>query len=78
MRLPPPDVVASWPPPNYTNPETRGPALIIVELITLPVALICLGLRLYAKTKIMGRTEVDDWLMVGGAVGAEARFPQRS
>ncbi|KAK4156080.1 hypothetical protein C8A00DRAFT_12896 [Chaetomidium leptoderma] len=67
MRLPPPDVVASWPDPNYINPVTRGPAIIIVELITLPVALICLGLRLYVKVKTIGRSEWDDWMMVGGA-----------
>lgn len=69
MRLPPPEIVATWPLPNYTNPATRGPALIIVELITLPVSLICLGLRLYVRIKIYGRSELDDWLMVGGAVG---------
>ncbi|KAK4040686.1 hypothetical protein C8A01DRAFT_46055 [Parachaetomium inaequale] len=67
MRLPPPEVLASWPAPNYTNPQTRGRALIIVELITLPIALICLGLRLYARIHVMGRSEWDDWMMVVAA-----------
>jgi hypothetical protein len=69
MRLPPPEVLASWPTPNYINPETRGPALIIVELITLPIALICLGLRLYARIHVTGPTGWDDWIMVAAAVG---------
>ncbi|KAG7284914.1 hypothetical protein NEMBOFW57_009529 [Staphylotrichum longicolle] len=32
MRSPPPEILATWPKPNYVNPETRGPALAIVEL----------------------------------------------
>jgi hypothetical protein len=68
MRLPPPEVVATWPPPNYINPETRGPALIIVELITLPLATICLALRLYVRFKVLNTSHWDDWMMVGAAV----------
>ncbi|AEO58381.1 hypothetical protein MYCTH_2118778 [Thermothelomyces thermophilus ATCC 42464] len=48
----------SWPPPNYTNPVSRGPTLLIVESITLSIALLSLGLRF----------GWDDWLMVGSAV----------
>ncbi|KAK3290404.1 uncharacterized protein B0H64DRAFT_452362 [Chaetomium fimeti] len=67
MRLPPPEVVASWPTPNYTNPETQAPTLLIVELTTLSIALICLGLRLYARKRILGQYGCDDWLMMGAA-----------
>lgn len=70
MRLPPPEVLATWPKPNYVNPQTRGPALMIVELITLPIALLCLGLRLYVRIGIMRQTDWDDWLMVVAAVSA--------
>ncbi|OCK95000.1 uncharacterized protein K441DRAFT_686994 [Cenococcum geophilum 1.58] len=35
MRFPPPEVIASWPAPNYAHPVNRGPILLIVELITL-------------------------------------------
>jgi hypothetical protein len=41
---------------------------MIVELITLPLSLICLGLRLYVRVKLFGRIGLDDWLMVGAAV----------
>ncbi|KAL2133306.1 hypothetical protein VTI74DRAFT_2572 [Chaetomium olivicolor] len=67
MRFPPPEVVATWPAPNYVNPVTRGPAVIIVELITLPLALTCLALRLYVRMKIMCKSEMDDWMMCGAA-----------
>ena len=68
MRNPPPDVVASWPTPNYTNPETRGPALIIVELLAVSISTICLGLRLYVRARIVRSVGWDDWLMVGATV----------
>ncbi len=68
MRNPPPDLVASWPAPNYTNPETRGPALIIVELLAVSISTICLGLRLYVRVRIVRSVGWDDWLMVGATV----------
>lgn len=70
MRLPPPEVVASWPVPNYINPEKQGPTLLIVELTTLSIALICLGLRLYARKQRLGVLAADDWLMIAAAVRA--------
>ncbi|KAK0736305.1 hypothetical protein B0T21DRAFT_440570 [Apiosordaria backusii] len=68
MRVPPPEVRASWPPANYENPETRGPALLIIQLIMLPIALIVLLLRFYVKLSIMGKIEADDWFMVAAAL----------
>lgn len=63
MRLPPPEVQASWPSPNYTDPERRGPALLIVQLVILPIAALCLALRLYVRLGIMRTSDWDDWLM---------------
>ena len=60
--------MASWPTPNYINPETRGPALIIVVILALSIGVICLGLRLYIRTRILRNLDWDDWLMVAGAV----------
>ncbi|KAK4097878.1 hypothetical protein N658DRAFT_433124 [Parathielavia hyrcaniae] len=69
MRGAPPEVVATWPEPNYIDPETRGPELIIVEVVFLFLATICVGLRIYVRAGIMGKMETDDWLMVGALVG---------
>jgi hypothetical protein len=68
MRSPPPEVVASWPRPNYVNPETRGPDLIVAGVITLTVAVTCLVLRMYVRLRIMRKTELDDWVMVVATV----------
>lgn len=73
MRSPPPDVVASWPAPNFTNPETRGPALIIVEILALSIGCILLGLRMYVRVRITRSVGWDDWLMVAGAVCPPSR-----
>ncbi|ETS84562.1 hypothetical protein PFICI_02587 [Pestalotiopsis fici W106-1] len=64
MRFPPPEVIASWPKPNYKDPENRGPALLIVELVALPLAIICVALRLYVRIHLIKRSGWDDWLMV--------------
>ncbi|KAK0747132.1 hypothetical protein B0T18DRAFT_438802 [Schizothecium vesticola] len=68
MRLPPPEVVASWPPPNYINPETRGMALIAIEMIILPIALLVLALRLYVRVVLLQKPGWDDWLMLLAAI----------
>ncbi|KAL2206744.1 hypothetical protein CC79DRAFT_1292489 [Sarocladium strictum] len=63
MRLPPPEVVEGWPAPNYDDPERRGPALLIVQLTILPIALTTLILRMYVRLAIVRRCKFDDWLM---------------
>lgn len=68
MRSPPPEVVASWPRPNYVNPETRGPDLIVAGVITLVFAVVCLAMRMYVRLRIMRKTELDDWVMVVATV----------
>ncbi|KAG7288134.1 hypothetical protein NEMBOFW57_007657 [Staphylotrichum longicolle] len=74
MRQPPPDVVASWPAPNYTNPETRGPALVIVELLAMSISTLCLGLRFYVRAYIMRSVDWDDWLMLSAALPLSQRL----
>ncbi|KAL0943318.1 uncharacterized protein CTRU02_201204 [Colletotrichum truncatum] len=68
MRLPPVTVILSWPAPNYVDPEERGPALMIIEIISLSIALSCLGLRLYVRFGVIHKSWWDDWLMIGAAI----------
>jgi len=77
MRLPPPEVIATWPKPNYVNPETRGPALIVVEILTLFLAVTCVALRLYVRIAMMRKTDWDDWIMVGASVSTFPSSDQR-
>ncbi|KAF2435248.1 integral membrane protein [Tothia fuscella] len=68
MRFPPPAVVRSWPKPNYDHPATRGPAIMTVELTILPIALICVALRLWIRIRWLHRSWWDDYLMVLAAI----------
>ncbi|EGX43011.1 hypothetical protein AOL_s00215g797 [Orbilia oligospora ATCC 24927] len=47
------DVVASWPPPNYINPETKHPQMFAWELSLLSLAVIAVVLRLYVRIWMM-------------------------
>ncbi|KAF4973030.1 hypothetical protein FZEAL_9434 [Fusarium zealandicum] len=68
MRNPPLEVVATWPTPNYDNPEHRGPALLIVELTIMSVAIITLLARLYVRMFKVNKSGLDDWLMLAAMV----------
>jgi len=68
MRIPPKEIKATWPAPNFVDPETRGPDLIIVELTVLPLAALVLALRLYVRIGMLHKSGWDDWLMVAAAV----------
>ncbi|XP_014551162.1 hypothetical protein COCVIDRAFT_113642 [Bipolaris victoriae FI3] len=42
MQLPPASVILSWPTPNYDDPVTRGPALVIVNAIFISLTFLIL------------------------------------
>jgi hypothetical protein len=75
MRSAPPEVIATWPKPNYVNPEVRGPDLIIAGLVTLVFAIISVVLRMYVRIRIMRKTDWDDWFMVLASVSRRAQTP---
>ncbi|OBT93162.1 hypothetical protein VE01_09232 [Pseudogymnoascus verrucosus] len=56
----PPDVILSWPKPNYTDPDRRGPALLIVNCFLLPLAMVVVGMRLYTRLIIVHSAGLDD------------------
>ncbi|RMZ69388.1 integral membrane [Pyrenophora seminiperda CCB06] len=60
MQLPPLDVLLSWPTPNYRNPETRGPALIIVNAIFITLVILTVSARLYTRIVIKRWFGIDD------------------
>ncbi|ESZ90857.1 hypothetical protein SBOR_8749 [Sclerotinia borealis F-4128] len=63
MQLPSLEVLASWPAPNYVDPETRGNAVLIVNVILFPVALLIVLIRLYTRLQISKSFGLDDWLI---------------
>jgi hypothetical protein len=62
----PPEVIDSWPKPNYVDPETRGPALVIVSIILASMGLLMVTARLYARYFITKAPGWDDALIVVG------------
>lgn len=69
MKSPPAEVIASWPEPNYVNPQTRGrPELLIVGGIFLSLSLITFSLRLYTRLRISKNFGADDIVLIIGVV----------
>jgi hypothetical protein len=64
MLLLPLSVIASWPTPNYTNPHTYGPALLIFNTILIALSSIAVSLRLYVRLTITKWFGLDDALIV--------------
>jgi hypothetical protein len=52
MQLPPVEILLTWPTPNYDDPVTRGPALVIVNAIFIALVLLTVAARLYTRLVI--------------------------
>ncbi|KAI0431458.1 hypothetical protein F5Y09DRAFT_192070 [Xylaria sp. FL1042] len=63
MKIPPIEVIASWPEPNYVNPETRALAGRITGSILLVLVTIVLAIRLYSRKKLTKGCGLDDILI---------------
>lgn len=56
----PPGVVKTWPEPNYDNPETRGPSLIILVSLFFLIAAFVVLVRCYTRWYITKSFGADD------------------
>ena len=73
MRIPPTEVLLTFPTPNYTNPETRGPALVIVNGVFIVLTVIAVALRVYTRVVITRLIGWDDIFCVLGLVRQSMR-----
>ncbi|KAK5171718.1 uncharacterized protein LTR77_003354 [Saxophila tyrrhenica] len=64
MRYPPISVILQWPTPNYDSPETRGPALLIVNIIFMILVVAAVAGRFYARTYYKKWFGIDDVMCV--------------
>jgi hypothetical protein len=64
MKLPPLEVIANWPTPNYTHPVTRGNALLVVNYAFCSLAIITVALRLYTRALIKRWFGLDDIFII--------------
>ncbi|KAL5380616.1 hypothetical protein DPSP01_007680 [Paraphaeosphaeria sporulosa] len=60
MRLPPPEVLLSWPAPNYTDPVTRGNTLVIVNVVLISFTVMLVAARLYTRLCVKVWFGLDD------------------
>lgn len=65
---PPPSVIATWPKPNYTDPEVRGKELIVFSGVLGIASLLVVVARFYVRIKIQRRVRVDDYFLILGLV----------
>lgn len=59
---------ASWPAPNFDDPESCGAILIALTAPTLALVLIFTGMRFYGKGILRQALGLDDWIMLIAAV----------
>lgn len=64
MRDIPIEVIASWPPGNYTNPETRGNTLVIVNVVLMSLVTFVVFLRLYVRVYLLRWFGIDDLFII--------------
>jgi hypothetical protein len=50
--LPPLSVIFSWPSPNYTNAETRGWGVVIVNILLASLSTLVVSARLFARMRL--------------------------
>jgi hypothetical protein len=74
MQAPPAAYLATMPPPNYTSPELRGPAKIIVNVVLFAVVLLFIGLRMFTRLRITRSFGGDDWTLLAALVPATVWF----
>ncbi|KAF2771064.1 hypothetical protein EJ03DRAFT_44847 [Teratosphaeria nubilosa] len=60
MRLPPLDILLTWPTPNYEHPKTHGPALLCVNLIFITLVIIAVLGRFYSRIVVKKWYGADD------------------
>ncbi|KAF2399187.1 hypothetical protein EJ06DRAFT_75270 [Trichodelitschia bisporula] len=68
MRVPPLEVILAWPTPNYTNPQTQGPTLVILNAVFLAIACLFVFLRIYTRLTITKWFGLDDILILAAFV----------
>ncbi|OBT89070.1 hypothetical protein VE02_01965 [Pseudogymnoascus sp. 03VT05] len=69
MRFPPPEVMATWPKPNYIDPVRRGNESIIIQAVLVALVTLFVSIRLYARLAITkAGIGLDDVIIVISAI----------
>ncbi|KAN0104447.1 hypothetical protein V8E51_010192 [Hyaloscypha variabilis] len=74
MQPPPLSVIESWPAPNYINPETRGNANVILNIVLYSLLLFFISLRIFTRTYLRSSFGADDVFILLALIPATAFF----
>ncbi|PVH93865.1 hypothetical protein DM02DRAFT_540645 [Periconia macrospinosa] len=72
MKWPSPEEIASWPAPNYVNPETRGSLVLGVNVTFSTLVVLFITVRFYSRVFMVKALGVDDWVMLVAAIASIA------
>lgn len=68
-------VIASWPKPNYVDPETQGRELFAISISLSFIATVVVILRLLVRIRIQRQVGPDDLLLTLGLVCSFPIYP---
>ncbi|KAH6433600.1 hypothetical protein HBI14_019330 [Parastagonospora nodorum] len=68
MSAPTPEIIATWPTPNYDNPKSIKTSIEAVVYSTTIAMLLFVGSRIFVRTKSKLGMGVDDWFMTAAAI----------
>ena len=68
FQIAPPEVMETWPKPNYENPESRQGLLFGFEIPLIIITSIAMALRMYTRAFLTRSIGADDWLMLGATI----------
>ena len=63
-----PEEKASWPAPNFENPESRGSIVIGMAVPTMVLVVVFGTMRFYGRGVLRHALGMDDWMMFAAAV----------
>jgi hypothetical protein len=70
----PTSIILSWPKPNYVDPVTEGPALMLVGIILSGIAILLVAARIYSRLFITRAPGIDDLLILVSLVRKQTIF----
>ena len=72
--IPPIEILAKWPPPNYDDPENLNGYMLGIEISALGVVFLVVGLRFSVRRFMVqnGHLKLDDWLIFVATMFATA------
>ena len=61
---PPPEVTASWPKPNYVDPERHDQALLIICFLFGALAFLAFLVRVLISFILYRKARLDEWILI--------------